>query len=66
MCPDASRLGVYSRELDVLDSFLLLEDPTLPALVAVGHATEDNLGDLEARVPETNCQVYISEIESNK
>jgi hypothetical protein len=31
------------RQLEVLDALLLLEDPVRPSLVAVGHASEDNL-----------------------
>ncbi len=42
------------RELDVLESFLLADEPLVPVWVAVGHAAEDDLGNLQARVAEAN------------
>ena len=32
----------YAREFDVLECFFLGKDPTLPARIAVGHASEDD------------------------
>ena len=46
--------ALYVRELNVLDTFLLVEDPFGPLGVAVRHAAQDDLRDLQARVAETN------------
>ena len=44
----------YSRELDVLDRLFLWKDPLLPARVAVGHASEDDLGHFQTGLSQAN------------
>ena len=45
----------YLRVFDVLDSFLLVQDPVRPGLETVGHASKDDLGDLQSGVTQTHC-----------
>ena len=39
----------------MLDSLLLGQHPILPLWRSVGHAAQDDLGDLEAGVSKTDC-----------
>lgn len=41
------------RILDKWQRLLLAQDPGLPVRCAVGHASEDDFGDFQARVAET-------------
>lgn len=50
-----SRKEEYSREFDVLGGLFFAEDPVLPALVAILHRPEDDLGDFQARVAQADC-----------
>lgn len=43
------------RKLDVLQALLLTEDPLLPFRASIGHASEDDLRDLKARLAEAHC-----------
>ena len=47
-------IPIRLRIFDVLDCLLLGKDPLLPLRVAIGHASEDDLRDLEARVPKAD------------
>lgn len=49
-CPAA-----HSRGLDMLDRFFLAENPLLPFGRAIGHASKNDLGDLQARIAEADC-----------
>ena len=41
--------SMYARDLDVSsDLFLVVDDPLVPAMAAVGHATQDYFGDFQA------------------
>ncbi len=51
-------LEAHVRELDVLDPFLLAEDPRLPVGVAVLHGPEDDPRHLQARVAQSHCAAY--------
>ena len=51
-----------SRVFDVLvDLLLVVDDPFSPALVAVGHAAEDDLRHLQARVTEAHWRAARDE-----
>lgn len=40
--------------------FILIQNPVLPLAAAVGHGAQNDLGDLQARVPEpTVCFVSM-------
>jgi len=47
---DPSRKGGF----DMLDTFLLLQNPLLPGLGAIAHASQDDTGNLEARFAQAN------------
>ena len=52
----------YARELDVLQGFLLFEDPRLPAAVAILHGAENDSRHLQARVAQTLTDCASSQV----
>ena len=44
----------HSRKFNMLDRLFLGQDPPLPFLRAVGHASEDDLRDLQAGLAQTD------------
>ena len=47
----------YVRDLDVAsDLFLVVDDPLVPAMAAVGHAAQNNFGDFEARLSQAHYE----------
>ena len=50
---------LHERKFDMLDGLLLGKDPVLPLGGAVRHAPKDDLGHLQPRVSETNCESTI-------
>jgi hypothetical protein len=53
---DTALVGVLNQG----KSFILVENPVLPVLGAVGHGTQDDLGDLETRVSESKQSAQSS------
>ena len=47
----------YARKLDMLDRLLLRKDPRRPVGAAILHGPEDDLRDLETRVPKADCRI---------
>ena len=49
--------GIHIRIFDMFDSLLLSKDPFRPARVTIRHSSEDDLRDLETRVPKADCRI---------
>ena len=53
------------RSLNVLNSFLFRENPRRPTLASIGHAAEDDLGNLETRIAQPHCRGVMNGIEQD-
>lgn len=48
--------SVNIRDFDVFsDFFLVVNDPLIPAMAAIGHAAQNDFGDFEARLSQAHC-----------
>lgn len=47
---------LYLRHFDVLYSFLFIKNPRLPSSITILHCSQNDLGDLESRITESDYQ----------